>query len=65
MTATDLPGEASHFGEVVERIGVVCSRMNIDQTTRRRLGKCERELLVNFPVRLDDGTIEMFTGFRV
>jgi Glutamate dehydrogenase/leucine dehydrogenase len=30
-----------------------------------RLRECERELVVNFPVRMDDGTVKVFTGFRV
>ena len=57
--------ESSLFGEVVKRIDAVCRQINIDETTRLRLGKCERELIVNFPVRMDDGTIKVFTGFRV
>lgn len=30
-----------------------------------RLAICQRELTVNFPVRLDDGSVRIFTGFRV
>jgi len=30
-----------------------------------RLGKCERELTTNFPVKMDDGIVKNFTGFRV
>jgi len=30
-----------------------------------RLGKCERELTANFFVKMDDGTVEIFTGFRL
>ncbi len=29
------------------------------------LKTCKRELTVNFPVRMDDGSIRMFTGYRV
>lgn len=57
--------KTSLFDEVVKRIDAVCRQINIDETTRLRLGKCERELTVNFPVRMDDGTIKVFTGFRV
>lgn len=50
---------------VIEQIDAVCERLNIDKGYCSRLKKCERELTVNFPVRMDDGTIEVFTGFRV
>ncbi|MCD5417564.1 Glu/Leu/Phe/Val dehydrogenase [Candidatus Bipolaricaulota bacterium] len=39
--------------------------MNIDQGIHARLRKCERELMVNFPVRMDDGKVKVFTGFRI
>ncbi len=29
------------------------------------LRSCKRELTVNFPVRMDDGSVKMFTGYRV
>lgn len=29
------------------------------------LRKPKRELTVNFPVRMDDGSIRVFTGYRV
>ncbi|HAZ31860.1 MAG TPA: glutamate dehydrogenase, partial [Dehalococcoidia bacterium] len=40
-------------------------RMNVDEGIQARLRKCERELVVNFPVRMDDGKVKIFTGFRV
>ncbi|MCL0037192.1 Glu/Leu/Phe/Val dehydrogenase [Dehalococcoidia bacterium] len=39
--------------------------MNIDEGIQARLRKCERELVVNFPVRMDDGKVKIFTGFRI
>ena len=57
--------KSSLFDAVAKRIDAICERMNINETTRVRLGKCERELTVNFPVRMDDKTIKVFTGFRV
>jgi len=53
------------FEMVVSRIDAVCDRLKIKDTHRLRLGKCERELAVNFPVRMDDGTVKVFTGFRI
>jgi glutamate dehydrogenase (NAD(P)+) len=31
----------------------------------RMLARCKRELIVHFPVMMDDGSLEIFTGFRV
>jgi len=46
-------------------INDVGDRINIDETCRLRLGECERELTVHFPVKMDDGEVKVFTGFRV
>ncbi len=39
--------------------------MGIDPGIRKILSKTTNEITVNFPVKLDDGKIEMFTGYRV
>jgi glutamate dehydrogenase (NAD(P)+) len=53
------------FDNIRELINGVCDRMNIDELCRLRLNVCERELTVHFPVKMDDGTVRMFTGFTV
>jgi glutamate dehydrogenase (NAD(P)+) len=53
------------FEMVVSQIDAVCDRLNIEDVYRLRLEKCERELTVNFPVKMDDGTVKLFTGFRI
>jgi glutamate dehydrogenase (NAD(P)+) len=53
------------FEMAQEQIDAACERMDIDEGIHARLRKCERELTVNFPVKIDDGTIKIFTGFRV
>jgi glutamate dehydrogenase (NAD(P)+) len=40
-------------------------RLNLDPNMRRILRRPQRELEVNFPVRLDDGGARMFVGYRV
>ena len=39
--------------------------LDLDPDLRKVLRECKRELTVNFPVLLDDRSIEMFTGYRV
>jgi len=53
------------FNNVRKLINDVCNRMNIAEACRLRLMECERELTIHFPVRMDDGTVEVFTGFRL
>src|SRR6476469_6434357 len=40
-------------------------RLQIDPAIHARLANCQRELTVHFPVRMDDGTVRIFTGYRV
>lgn len=39
--------------------------MGLDDDMRRVLGHCQREFTVNFPVEMDDGSVQVFTGHRV
>ncbi len=48
----------AQFDEAADRLG-------LSQTMRAILRKPKRELIVNFPVRMDNGDVEMFTGYRV
>nr|HET6903661.1 Glu/Leu/Phe/Val dehydrogenase [Ktedonobacteraceae bacterium] len=48
----------AQFDEAADRLG-------LSQAMRAILSKPKRELIVNFPVRLDNGDVEMFTGYRV
>jgi glutamate dehydrogenase (NAD(P)+) len=48
----------AQFDEAAERLG-------LSQSMRAILRKPKRELAVNFPVRMDNGDVEMFTGYRV
>src|SRR5215204_7820759 len=41
------------------------ARLQLDPGIRARLDACQRELTVNFPVRMDDGAVRVFTGYRV
>jgi glutamate dehydrogenase (NAD(P)+) len=40
-------------------------RLDLDDGMRRVLRVPQRELTVNFPVTMDDGHVEVFTGYRV
>jgi glutamate dehydrogenase (NAD(P)+) len=47
------------------QFNAAADRLNLPEGTRRVLGHCKRELSVNFPVNMDDGSIQVFRGYRV
>ncbi|MFP4642491.1 MAG: Glu/Leu/Phe/Val family dehydrogenase [Dehalococcoidia bacterium] len=53
------------FNNVRKLISDVCDRISVSEECRLRLSECERELTVHFPVRMDDGRVNIFTGFRI
>ena len=47
------------------RFNHAAEKLGLDEGIRKVLGNPTRELTVNIPVLLDDGRIELFTGYRV
>jgi glutamate dehydrogenase (NAD(P)+) len=46
-------------------VDLAAERLQLDSAMHRVLREPKRELIVHFPVRLDDGGVRVFTGFRV
>jgi glutamate dehydrogenase (NAD(P)+) len=44
---------------------LAAERLSLDDGMRRVLREPRRELTVHFPVKMDDGTVRVFTGYRV
>jgi glutamate dehydrogenase (NAD(P)+) len=53
------------FGVAVEQFHIAADVLGLDDDMRKILSHCQRELTVNFPVEMDDGSVEVFTGYRV
>ncbi|MFO8062942.1 MAG: Glu/Leu/Phe/Val dehydrogenase [bacterium] len=52
--------------ETVERqFNNAADLINLDPNVRKILSKTTNEIIVNFPVKMDDGRVEVFTGYRV
>ncbi len=49
----------------LRQLDEAATRLQVDPGVRARLSACQRELTVNFPVRMDDGSLRVFTGYRV
>ncbi|MEM6530226.1 MAG: Glu/Leu/Phe/Val dehydrogenase dimerization domain-containing protein, partial [Chloroflexota bacterium] len=70
MVATLTRSTASHSADEAYRTALnqfdrAVSYTALDDGIREFLRYPRREFTVNFPVRRDDGTVEMFTGYRV
>lgn len=53
------------FESVQQQIDTTCERMQISEKCHLRLRECERELTVHFPVKMDNGQVKVFTGYRI
>jgi glutamate dehydrogenase (NAD(P)+) len=53
------------FRLAVAQFDQAAQMMNLDPNLRLRLKKPERSLIVSIPVRMDDGSLQVFTGYRV
>jgi glutamate dehydrogenase (NAD(P)+) len=49
----------------VQQFELAADKLNLSEDMREILRQPKRELTVNFPVRLDNGRIKTFTGYRV
>jgi glutamate dehydrogenase (NAD(P)+) len=53
------------FRVAQEQFNQAADLLHLDDGYREILSDCDRELTVHFPVRMDDGRIKTFTGYRV
>ncbi len=57
--------ELNPFHSMAHQFGLAADLLELDEGTRDVLRQPDRELTVSMPVMMDDGTIEVFTGYRV
>ena len=69
VTATTTPESGVRHGSVydmaVQQFEAAADRLGVDPGTRKVLTHPKRELTVHFPVKMDNGDVEVFTGYRV
>ncbi|MGI8643778.1 MAG: Glu/Leu/Phe/Val family dehydrogenase [Thermomicrobiales bacterium] len=58
-------GEPNLFDVAVEQFHIASDVLGVDDDMRRILSCCQTELTVHFPVEMDDGSVQVFTGHRV
>jgi len=57
--------ETEHFLMTQRQLDEIAKEMGLDPELHERLRYPKRALIVSIPVRLDDGTVQSFTGYRV
>ncbi len=63
--AVTLDQEINPWEAQSARFEFAARKLNLDEGLWKVLSSPSREIIVHFPVSMDDGRIEMFTGFRV
>jgi glutamate dehydrogenase (NAD(P)+) len=53
------------YEDVTTQFNKAADLMKLDPSIRRILGTTMNEVVVHFPVKMDDGRIDVFTGYRV
>ena len=49
----------------IEQFDTAADKLHLDPNMRAILRECQRELIVHFPVRMEDGAVKVFTGYRI
>jgi glutamate dehydrogenase (NAD(P)+) len=61
----ELPGHGSTFGAMLQEFNVAARLLNLEPGIWRILTHPKRQIVVSCPIQMDNGEIEVFTGFRV
>ncbi|MFZ0995975.1 MAG: Glu/Leu/Phe/Val dehydrogenase [Candidatus Dormiibacterota bacterium] len=65
LTTSSTVTSANPYITAQRQFDQAASILGLDEGMRQVLREVRRELTVNFPVRMDDGSIRIFTGYRV
>lgn len=65
VVRTILPAQANPYESMLVRLKSAAKELGVDERTLDRLGKPEKQVLLYFPVLLDNGETRVFEGFRV
>src|SRR6266540_1379942 len=65
MTTEPIAATINAWQVAQRQFDLAAERLGMDQGMRRVLREPRRELTVHFPVTMDDGSVQVFTGYRV
>ena len=49
----------------MRQVDIAAAKLNLDPGLCEKIRQTKRELIVHFPVKMDDGKVKVFTGYRV
>ncbi|MBI2170631.1 MAG: Glu/Leu/Phe/Val dehydrogenase [Chloroflexi bacterium] len=65
LHATAEPAQDPAYAIAMAQFNAVADRLDLEDGLRALLGASKRELTTHFPVKMDDGSIRVFTGYRI
>jgi glutamate dehydrogenase (NAD(P)+) len=65
MTTEQGAAQINAWKVAQQQFDLAAEKLNLDPGLRQVLREPRRELTVHFPVHMDDGTVKVFTGYRV
>ncbi len=65
MTTEQAAAQINAWEVAQQQFDLAAERLNLDPGLRKVLREPRREFTVHFPVHMDDGSVEVFTGYRV
>src|SRR4051794_16160958 len=65
MTTEQVATHINPWQVAQQQFDLAAERLNLEDGMRRVLREPRRELTVHFPVKMDDGSVRVFTGYRV
>jgi len=65
MTTEHAAGTINAWQVAQQQFDLAAGKLDLDPGLRRVLREPRRELTVHFPVKMDDGSVQVFTGYRV
>jgi glutamate dehydrogenase (NAD(P)+) len=65
MTSEQVVARINPWEVAQRQFDLAAEKLHLDEGMRLVLREPRRELTVHFPVKMDDGTVKVFTGFRV
>jgi glutamate dehydrogenase (NAD(P)+) len=65
MTTEHVAASINPWNVAQQQFDIAADRLRLDPGLRQVLREPRRELTVHFPVKMDDGLVQVFTGYRV
>ena len=57
--------QSNPLDDALAQLDEAAARLGLEDGMRQILANCSREFTVNFPVQMDDGSVRVFTGYRI